>query len=117
MVKIAIIGVGYWGPNLVRNFKDVPGLEIVALCDRDQARAQQIRERHCPKARLVADYRELAKAPDMDAVVIATPIQTHFEIGSLFLGAKKHVFMEKPLAQTADECQSLIDLAEKNKVR
>lgn len=113
MVKIAIVGLGYWGPNLLRNLASLPDVEITALCDLDLKRLDTFKQRFCPQARLVTDYRVLAEDSQIDAVIIATPIQTHYEVGSVFLSAGKHVFIEKPLARTTAECQALIDLAER----
>ncbi len=114
MVKIAVVGVGYWGPNLVRNLTSIENVELVALCDMDTKRAESIRQRFCPTAKVMSDYQELAKDPGVDAVMIVTPIRTHCALGSHFLAAGKHVFIEKPLARTVEECQKLIDLAEQH---
>ena len=112
-MKIAVIGVGYWGPNLVRNLVGIPGVEVASLCDLDEKRAEQIRDRFCPQARILTDYRYAAEDPEITAVIIATPVRTHLELGTAFLSAGKHVFMEKPLARTVEECRTLIDLAER----
>lgn len=114
MINVAVVGLGYWGPNLVRNLVSLNDVNVYTLCDMDGKRAEIVRQRFCPQVKIVADYRELAADKDVDAVVLATPIRTHFEVGSFFLTAGKHVFMEKPLARTVAECQSLIDLAERN---
>jgi predicted dehydrogenase len=114
IVNVAMLGLGYWGPNLARNLVSLEGVRIAALCDLDTERAEAFRRRFCPEARVVSDYRILAGDPLIDAVVIATPIRTHHEIGSFLLAAGKHVFIEKPLARTAEECRELIDLAERH---
>jgi predicted dehydrogenase len=111
MVKVAFVGLGYWGPNLLRNLAGLEDIEITALCDFDPKRLESLRQRYCPAARAFSNYQELGEAPDIDAVVIATPIRTHFELGSFFLSSGKHVFIEKPLARTTAECQELVDLA------
>jgi predicted dehydrogenase len=115
MVEIGIVGLGYWGPNLVRNFASVETANVSVLCDVDTNRAETIRRRFCPSARIVKDYRELAADDRIQAVVIATPIRSHFPLGVFFLSAGKHVFIEKPLAQTVAECEELIETAEKNR--
>lgn len=112
MVNVAMVGVGYWGPNLMRNLASFYDVKITALCDLDIKRAEGFRQRFCPDARVVSDHRLLADDPHIDAVVIATPIPTHCDLGSLFLASGKHVFIEKPLARTEEECRRLIDLAE-----
>lgn len=111
MVNIAMLGLGYWGPNLVRNLVSLEGAKLTALCDLDVKRAESFRQRFCPDARVIGDYRQLADDAEIDAVVIATPIRTHYELGSFLLAAGKHVFIEKPLARTTEECRKLIDLA------
>lgn len=115
MVNVAMVGLGYWGPNLVRNLAAVENANVAILCDIDLNRAEMIRRRFCPEAAVGRDHSEVARDPQIDAVVIATPIRTHFELGSLFLKAGKHVFIEKPLAQNVDDCRRLIDLAEENR--
>ena len=115
IVNVAMLGLGYWGPNLARNLASIDGVQIAALCDLDIERAETFRKRYCPNARVINDYRDVASDPLIDAVVIATPIRTHHEIGSFLLAAGKHVFIEKPMARTADQCRDLIDLAEREK--
>ena len=112
MINVAVVGLGYWGPNLVRNLASLDEVKIAALCDLDGQRAAASRDRFCPDARVINDYRLLADDAEIDAVVISTPIQTHCELGSFFLAAGKHVFVEKPLARTTEECRALIELAE-----
>jgi predicted dehydrogenase len=115
MIKIGVVGVGYWGPNLVRNFASLETAEVTTICDINAKRAENIRQRFCPQAQVCSDIRELAEDPQIDAVVIVTPISTHCELGSFFLEAGKHVLIEKPLARTVAECERLIELAEINK--
>ena len=113
MIKVAFVGLGYWGPNLLRNLSALADVEITALCDFDLKRIETLRQRYCPAARAISDYHALADDPEVDAVVIATPIRTHYELGSFLLTSGKHVFIEKPLARTVSECQALLDLAER----
>jgi predicted dehydrogenase len=108
-----MIGVGYWGPNLLRNFASLGDVAVAAICDADEKRADTVRKRFCPGARVVRSCQELAEDRQIDAIVLATPLPSHFELGRLFLAAGKHVFIEKPLAQTVEQCQALIDLAER----
>jgi predicted dehydrogenase len=115
MVNVALIGLGYWGPNLLRNLSSLEDVKIVALCDLDVQRAETFRERLCPDAAVVSDYRLLANDSQIEAVVIVTPIRLHYEIGSFFLASGRHVFIEKPLAGTTEECLSLIELAERQR--
>ncbi len=112
-LKAAVLGLGYWGPNLVRNLSSLMNVRIAALCDLDLKRAENFRAKFAPQAQTTNDYRSILADPAIDAVFIATPIRTHFEIASEFLKAGKHVFIEKPLAQTGAECLELIALADK----
>lgn len=114
MIRVAVVGVGYWGPNLVRNLASLEGVSVAALCDTNTASAARTAKKFCPDARIVQECSDIARDTTIDAVVIATPIQTHFDLGSLFLSEGKHVFIEKPLARTVEECELLIDLAEKH---
>lgn len=113
MTNVAVVGLGYWGPNLVRNLASLKDVNVTALCDVDVPRAEAIRNRFCPRADVVEDYRDVGADERVEAVVLVTPIRTHFELGSFFLASDKHVFIEKPLARTVKECESLIDLAER----
>lgn len=112
MVNVAMVGLGYWGPNLLRNLASLGDVKIVALCDLDVKRADGFRQRFCPDARVLTDRCLIADDPGIEAVVIATPIQTHYELGSFLLASGKHVLIEKPLARTEEECRQLIELAE-----
>lgn len=114
MINLAMLGLGYWGPNLLRNLVSVEGVNLAAVCDLEIRRAEMFGRRFCPRARILSDYRHLADDPEIDAVVIATPLRTHYELGGLLLAAGKHVLIEKPLAANAEECVSLIELAERH---
>lgn len=114
MLHVAMVGVGYWGPNLLRNLVSLDGVQVSAICDLDARRTEKIRQRFCPQARILTDPADVARDPGIDAVVVATPIRTHHDLVSRFLAAGKHVFVEKPLARTVDECRNLIDLADRN---
>jgi predicted dehydrogenase len=109
-VRIGVIGYGYWGPNLVRNFADLDRCSLVAVCDRDGGRVARA-ERRYPGLRGTTDPRALIEAPDVDAVVIATPVASHFELAHAALAAGKHVLVEKPLTTTSADAERLIELA------
>ena len=108
MTRIAVAGLGYWGPNLARNFDELA--EITWLCDVDVERLTQIGAGH-PAARTTAQHREMLADPDLDAVVIATPVPTHYELAKRAIEAGKHVLVEKPPATQADEIDELVALA------
>jgi predicted dehydrogenase len=115
-VRIAQVGLGYWGPNLARNLATVDGGELVALCDASPDRLEQMRKQ-IPSARLVGDYGTLLADEDVDAVVLATPVDTHFDMAHAALEAGKHVLVEKPLATASEDCETLIRLADERDLR
>ena len=111
---IGVIGCGYWGPNLLRNFAENEAAQLRWICDLDEKRLGAMGRRY-PAARTTADYRNLLADPELDAVAVVTPVATHFQIAKEALAAGKHVLMEKPLTSTAQEAEELIALAEKNR--
>jgi predicted dehydrogenase len=110
MVRVAVIGAGYWGPNLIRNFASCPDTELVAVCDRDEARLATV-VRPYPGVEAIREFDQLISRPDIDAVAIATPVDTHAPLGVAALGAGKHVLIEKPLAGSVAEAVQLVDAA------
>jgi len=110
MVGIGVIGFGYWGPNLARNFNDVPGSRLAAVCDRDPARLAEARRRY-PAARMYATVDELLADGAVDAVAIATPVSTHHALAMAALRAGRHVLVEKPLAASSAQAAELVDEA------
>jgi len=110
MTGVAVIGCGYWGPNVVRNFSALEGCELRAVCDLDQARLEPLAGLY-PSVRRTTDVREILDAPDIDAVAICTPVHTHFPLASAALEADKHVLVEKPLTNSVESAQLLVDLA------
>ncbi len=110
-MKIAVIGCGYWGPNLVRNFVQSNKVRELTCCDLDQTRLDRMKTLY-PSIKILSDYKELLKRPDLDAVVIATPVKTHHPIAKEFLDQGKHVFIEKPLTHSYDTALDLVKLAE-----
>jgi len=112
MIKFGLIGVGYWGPNLARNLNQVDGGELAWVCDQSEKALAGIR-RNYAQVSTTARYEEMLASPDVDAVVIATPAATHYEIAKACLDAGRHVLVEKPLAFTSGECDDLIERAAK----
>jgi predicted dehydrogenase len=113
-VKVAVVGCGYWGPNLIRNLATCPDSEVAALCDANPetlGRAGAL----CPAARRTSEFTELLR-DDVEAVAIATPVATHAPLAAQALRAGKHVLVEKPLATSAREAEELIRLAERQGV-
>lgn len=112
MIKIGVIGFGYWGPNLVRNFNSSPGSTVTMVCDRESARRDRVSAMY-PGVRTTGDAAELIGDPDVDAVLVATPVHSHFELAMAALKAGKHVLVEKPITSTAEQASRLIDEAAK----
>jgi predicted dehydrogenase len=112
-ISVGIIGCGYWGPNLLRNFAENEAAELRWICDADEARLAAMARRY-PAAQTTTDYQKLLAAPQLDAVAVATPVASHFQIAKESLLAGKHVLVEKPLTATAREAEELIDLAARN---
>jgi len=110
MVRVAVLGVGYWGPNLVRNLIENPLCSEVAICDLDVGALGKIARRY-PGVRVTSEPRELLEAPDIDAVMISTPPKSHFELARRALEHGKHVFVEKPFTLASDDGRELIQLA------
>lgn len=108
-VNVAVIGCGYWGPNLIRNLQDDPRVKLSHVCDKVDERLAQLRRRY-PTINFTTDYGEVLDDPDVQAVVIATPVNTHFSLAREALLASKHVLIEKPMCTTAEQCKDLIKL-------
>ncbi len=112
VVGVGVIGYGYWGPNLVRNFAEAPGARVVGVSDLRPHRLAEIHDRY-PTIKTTTDYRDLLADPAVDAVVIATPVSTHFPLAMEALRAGKHVLVEKPLTASVDEGERLLDAADR----
>ena len=114
MINIGIIGYGYWGPNLVRNFAETPGARVSWVSDLDSAKLDLVRRRF-PAVGVSTNYRELLEDPNTDAIAIATPVHTHYEIALEALRAGKHVWLEKPMTETSAQARRLVEEAERHK--
>ena len=109
VVTVGMVGLGGWGKNLLRNFGSLPGADLRWCCDADEATRAAHAPAH-PGARFTASYDELLADPDLQAVVLATPVPTHFELARRAILAGKHVMVEKPMTWTAAEARELRDL-------
>ena len=114
MINIGIIGYGYWGPNLVRNFAETPGARVSWVSDLDSAKLELV-QRRFPAVGVTTNYRELLEDPTTDAIAIATPVHTHYEIALEALRAGKHVWLEKPMTETSVQARRLVEEAERQK--
>jgi len=112
MIKFGVIGYGYWGPNLVRNFAEANGAEIAAVADVDTSKLDIVNKRY-PAVRTTTRFQDLLDDPGVDAIAIATPVNTHFELGMAALKAGKHLWLEKPMTETSLQARKLIDEAAK----
>jgi predicted dehydrogenase len=109
-LRIGVAGLGYWGPNLARNFAAIPGCDLAWCCDPDAGARERAAAAH-PGARTTAEFSDLLDDPELDAIVLATPVPTHAELAVEVLRAGKHCFVEKPLAQSAAEAERAVSAA------
>lgn len=116
MLRIGVIGYGYWGPNILRNFSIAEGAMVTMACDMNQQSLKKIKKAF-PQTRLTSDSYELIRDPEVDAVAIVTPVFTHYELAKKALEEGKSVFVEKPFTHTAAEAEELVELAEKKKLK
>src|SRR4026209_2095632 len=110
MINVGVIGYGYWGPNLVRNFLAAPGSAVTSVCDLREERLSSLGKLY-PGIKTCSNSTELINDPQIDAVIIATPVSSHFELAMSALKAGKHVLVEKPLAARSDQARKLVDEA------
>lgn len=115
MINIGVIGYGYWGPNLVRNFAETPGASVAAVSDLDPKKLELVKKRF-PAATVTTRFQDLLENPAIDAIAVATPVNTHFELGMAALKAGKHLWLEKPMTETSLQARKLVDEAEKRKL-
>ena len=110
-VRVSVVGLGYWGPNLVRNLQELPGADVVQVCDARPARLEAMSRRY-PSVEPTESFADVLGNPDVEAVALATPVATHFPLARAALRAGKHVFVEKPLAASSEEARELMQLAD-----
>jgi len=111
-VNIGVVGLGYWGPNLVRNFIDVENCRVVMVCDANEARLKPVKKRY-PNIELTTKYEDMAASNDVDAIAIATPVISHYPLAKQALENGKHVLIEKPICSNSTEAEDLIKTAKK----
>ncbi len=109
-IGVGIVGCGYWGPNLVRNFRSLPGCTVKKICDQNQQRLNHMEETY-PELETTSVFDEVVDDERIDAVAVATPVWTHYELAKKSLEAGKHTFIEKPMASTTEQCRELVELA------
>jgi len=114
-IKVGVVGCGYWGPNLIRNFRSLPDCSLKMMCDVSQQRLKHLATLY-PEVEGATDFGHVLNGAGLDAVVIATAVKLHFPMAKAALEAGKHTFIEKPMASSAAECEELIAIAKKNGV-
>src|SRR5271156_5273282 len=116
VLKVGVIGYGYWGPNIVRNFHAQERSRVVAVCDKLAKSRERVRQAFS-KIHTTSDCSELLTSPEIDAVAVVTPVWTHFELAKTALKNGKHVFVEKPFTCTTTQAEELIELAERKHLK
>lgn len=116
MLNIGVIGYGYWGPNIVRNFAAANDSQVTMVCDMSPASQKKVKKAY-PQMNVISNSDELLKSPDVDAVAIVTPVFTHYELAKKALQEGKHIFVEKPFTYTVAEAEELIELAAKKNLK
>ncbi len=112
MINIGVLGYGYWGPNLVRNFAETPGTVVAAVADLDSTKLELVQRRY-PAVKTTTRFQDLLQDPAIDVIAIATPVGTHFELGMAALRAGKHLWLEKPMTETLLQARKLLDEADR----
>ena len=116
MLKIGIIGYGYWGPNIVRNFNSIGRAKVVSVCDNNTAALKRAKRAY-PHIEVYKDCRQVLSSPGIDVVAIVTPVSSHYQLARRALENGKHIFVEKPFTATVDEARKLIDIASKKRLK
>jgi len=112
MIRVGVVGYGYWGPNIVRNLHGLDSTRVEMICDSSAKSLARARKAY-PGIHTVSDCNELLRSPDVDAVAVITPVWTHYELAKAALQNGKHVFIEKPFTSNSEQAQELIELAER----
>lgn len=116
MIRIGVIGYGYWGPNIVRNFHAHESSEVVMVCDKSLKSQERLRKAY-PSTPFTTDENDVLKSPNIDAVAVVTPVWTHHELAKRALENGKHVFVEKPFTCSAVQAEELIELADRKHLK
>src|SRR5215469_13323933 len=106
MINVAVIGYGYWGPRIARNFNSIGGSRVVTICDKNPASLKRA-QKDFPSAETTSDIKSALSSPGVDAVAVVTPVWTHFELAEAALQNGKHVFVEKPFTSTSAQAEQL----------
>jgi predicted dehydrogenase len=112
ILKVGVIGYGYWGPNIVRNFNSLDKAKVISICDKNENSLRRAGKVY-PHISTICDYNDIISSPDIDIVAVVTPVSTHFELVKKALQNGKHIFVEKPFTSNVTQAEELIELAEK----
>src|SRR5690242_21785250 len=110
MIRVGIIGYGYWGPRIARNFHGLNGCELSLICDKSPEALRRAK-RAFPEVAVTSDVTEVLSSTEIDAIAVITPVWTHFELARAALQNGKHIFVEKPFTSKVTEAEELIELA------
>ena len=116
VLRVGVIGYGYWGPNIVRNFHGLENCQVVAVCDKSPDALRRV-NRAYPGVALTTDFNEVLTSPDIDAVAVITPVWTHYDLAKAALENGKHVFVEKPFTSSSRQAEELIELADRKNLK
>jgi predicted dehydrogenase len=114
-INVAVVGCGYWGPNLIRNFSALPECKVRYVCDKDEKRLAHMKQLY-PSVEPTKDFEKIVGDKEVDAVVVATPVHLHYELAKKALQAGMHTFVEKPMTQTSEQSNELVQIAAKKKL-
>ncbi len=112
-VKIGVVGVGYWGPNIIRNFYQIPACEMAICCDKDEKRLAHMKSLY-PNVNTTTNYDDMITDPSIDAIAVCTHVGAHYLLAKKALAAGKHVMVEKPMTARVDHAEELVELARNN---
>lgn len=116
LIRVGVIGYGYWGPNIVRNLHGLDSCQVAAVCDKSSDALRRA-HRAYPGIPMTTDFNQILTSPDIDAVAIVTPVWTHFDLAKSALQNGKHVFVEKPFTSTSQQAEELIELADRKNLK
>src|SRR3990172_2325356 len=116
MIRIGVIGYGYWGPNIVRNLYGLEGCQVAAVCDHSPEALKRVKQTY-PDLPVTPNPSDLLTSAQIDAIAVVTPVSTHFELAKAALENGKHVFVEKPFTSTSQQAEDLIELAERRHLK
>ena len=115
MIRVGVIGYGYWGPNIVRNLHGLDSTQVEMICDKSPAARNRAKKAY-PSVKVVSDPAEILTSTQIDAVAVITPVWTHFELAKKALENGKHVFVEKPFTSSVAQAKELVELGAKKKL-